>query len=250
MTETLSSNQNNVANGSQSNPIGVPLAIVIAGGLIALAIYFGGSRGPTANTALAPTALPEVAAPAEPTIGAIRPVSDTDHIRGAANAKITLIEYSDLECPYCKQFHPTLLQVVADYPNDVRWVYRHAPIKQLHSKAPLEAEATECAGEQGKFWELTDMIYKVTPANNGLDVATLPQLAATAGVADIKRFTACLTDGTYTARVADDFADAQNAGMRGTPYAVVMNDQGDTLPISGAVPYETVKATIEQLLNS
>lgn len=93
---------------------------------------------------------------------------DKDDVRGPKNGKITLIEYSDLECPFCKRFHETMKQLLAKYPNDVRWVYRHSPIDQLHSKARSEAAAVECAREQGKFWELTDLIFKVTPGNDGL----------------------------------------------------------------------------------
>lgn len=91
-------------------------------------------------------------------------------IRGKASAKITLVEYSDLECPFCKQFHKTMEQVIQAYPNDVKWVYRHMPLDSLHSKARTEANATECAGEQGKFWEFTDSIFKVTPSNDGMDI--------------------------------------------------------------------------------
>src|SRR3990172_8387087 len=117
--------------------------------------------------------------------GKVNPISDKDHIRGNSKARIALIEYSDLECPFCKRFHPTAQQVVDTYINDVMWVYRHFPIDQLHSKADKEAEATECAyklaGNDG-FWKLTDKIFEVSPANNGLDLATLPDLAAGVGL--------------------------------------------------------------------
>lgn len=253
MTETISS-PTGVSSSSQSSnqdghQLGVPIAIVLAGGLIAAAVYFGGGTSKSVQLAASPVPDEGVAAvPTEPPIGPFRPVSATDHVRGAVNAKVTIIEYSDLECPFCQRFHPTLQQVLAEYPNDVRWVYRHAPLEQLHSKAPKEAEATECADEQGKFWELTDKIYKVTPTNNGLDLATLPQLAASVGVKDIPAFESCLASGRYAGVVADDLADAQSAGMRGTPYAIVVNEEGEQLPINGAQPYSAVKAAIDQLL--
>jgi protein-disulfide isomerase len=101
----------------------------------------------------------------------IRPVTEADHILGNPNAKIIIVEYSDLECPFCKQFHNTMHQIISNNP-DVAWVYRHYPIPQLHPKAFHEAEATECAWEQGgndAFWKYTDTIYKITPSNNGLD---------------------------------------------------------------------------------
>ena len=242
--------------GSKSLSFGVPAAIVIAGGLIATALYFGGGKAPAQQVASGQQAAnPEAAQPAaqppEPTIGAFRPVDEkNDHIRGAATAKVTVIEYSDLECPFCKRFHPTMQQLLTEFPNDVRWVYRHAPLTQLHSKAPKEAEATECAGEQGKFWEMTDKIFEVTPANNGLDLAELPKLAQQVGVANAQQFQACLDSGKYAKHVEDDLADAQTAGMQGTPYSVVSAANGQTFPLSGAQPYSAVKQLVEQALKS
>src|SRR3990172_10709350 len=103
-----------------------------------------------------------------------------DHIRGDKNARMLLIEYSDLECPFCKRFHPTAQQLVDEYNGQVVWVYRHFPLDQIHQKADKEAEAVECAyelaGNDG-FWKLTDKIFEVTPSNNGLNLDNLPKLA-------------------------------------------------------------------------
>jgi len=241
-----------------SQVFGVPAAIVIAGGLIAAAVYFGGGTigsstnevagtapaGNTAGTAVAP------AQPAEPAVGEVRDVTAEDHVRGSSNAKVTVIEYSDLECPFCKRFHPTMQQLVDEYPNDVRWVYRHFPLEQLHSKATKQAEATECAGEQGKFWEMTDKIFEVTPSNDGLDMSTLPNLAQQVGVANIQQFQSCLDSGKYADRVAADVADATAAGGRGTPYSVVIAPSGEKFPISGAQPYASVKQIVDKALGS
>lgn len=235
--------------------LGVPVAVVIAGGLIAAAVYFSNGKAPAQQIASGQQAAnPQAAAPAaqppQPTIGEIRPITDQDHIRGAKNAKVTILEYSDLECPFCKKYHPTVQQAMSEYPNDVRWVYRHAPLVQLHSKAPKEAEATECAGEQGKFWEMTDKIFEVTPANNGLDAAELPKLAQQVGVANAQQFQSCLDSGKYATHVQNDLADAQAAGMQGTPYSVVLAASGQKLPLSGAQPYSAVKQLIDQALKS
>lgn len=236
---------------------GVPAAIVIAGALIAVAVYFGGGNiGNNAGTDGAQVAnnnaggqpAQPAAAPAQPTVGDIREVTDEDHIRGAKNAKVTVIEYSDFECPFCKRFHPTMQQIVDEYPNDVRWVYRQAPLASLHSKATKEAEATECAAEQGKFWELTDKIFEITPSNDGLNLDDLPKLAQQAGVPNVQQFQACLDSGKYAQHVQDDLADAQSAGMRGTPYSVVITPNGDKLPVSGAQPYASVKQVVDKAL--
>ena len=106
----------------------------------------------------------------------MRPISPDDHILGNVNAKIIIVEYSDLECPFCKMFHNTMHQVVEKSNGNVAWVYRHYPILQLHPKAFHEAEATECAWEQGgnsAFWKYTDKLFEITPSNNGLDETQL-----------------------------------------------------------------------------
>ncbi len=231
-----------------SIPINVPVAIIIAGVLIAAAVYFKGPTSPLrqGSEGQAPSG---TEAPAGPTIGDFRAVdAQRDHVRGPADAKVTVIEYSDLECPFCKRFHPTMLQLVKEYPNDVRWVYRHFPLEQLHAQAPAEANAVECAKEQGKGWELIDKIYEVTTSNDGLDLTTLPELARQVGVTNIAQFESCVASNKYTDRVNEDLADAEVAGGTGTPYAVVVGPDGQKLPIEGAQPYASVKAMVDSLL--
>lgn len=240
---------------TKNSAMGVPAAIVLAGGLIALALYFGGKSPVSQGTAqvagannpgASQPAIPNE--PSAPVIGDLRAVSAQDHVRGAANAKVTIIEYSDTECPFCKKFHNTVQEVMAAYPNDVRWVYRHSPIEQLHSKSKDEAVATECAGEQGKFWEMLDKIYEVTPSNDGLDLATLPDLAKQVGVTDAAKFAACLKSDKYAQVIDADIADAQVAGGQGTPYSVVIGPKGDKQAINGAQPIAQIKAIIDPLL--
>lgn len=103
----------------------------------------------------------------------LREVTQADHVRGEFNAPLTFVEYSDTECPFCKRFHETMQNVIKEYPGKVRWIYRHFPLVQLHPKAPKEAQATECAGEQGRFWEYLDRLFEVTPSNNNLDLSQL-----------------------------------------------------------------------------
>lgn len=175
----------------------------------------------------------------------IKPVSKEDHIRGPKDAKITLIEFSDLECPFCKRFHDPMKQLVAAFPKDVAWIYRHFPLDQLHSKARREAAASECASEQGKFWEFVDGIFAVTPSNDGLDPAELPKIAQRAGVRDLNKFNKCLETGKYKEKVQAQLDDAVAAGGRGTPYSVVF--AGDQkIPLDGAVGFEQLKSLVEQ----
>ena len=114
----------------------LPITIVVAGALIAGGVFLAGKSGTTPNQNGAPT---------------VRPVDSTDHIVGNPSAKIMVVEYADLECPYCKDFHITMHQIMDFYGEggEVAWVYRPFPLAQIHSKAPKEAEAAECAAAQG-----------------------------------------------------------------------------------------------------
>ena len=179
----------------------------------------------------------------------VTPVSEDDWVRGSRDAQISFIEYSDLECPFCQQFHPELKKLIEAYPNDVNWVYRHFPLASLHPKAPKEAEATECAGELGgndKFWEYIDKIYEVTPSNNGLDLAQLPILAGEVGL-DVNKFQECLDSGRHADKVSQHYSDAVSAGGQGTPYSVVLID-GEEFPVSGYVPFEQLKSMVDSVI--
>jgi protein-disulfide isomerase len=135
-----------------------------------------------------PVVIPGIAAKdLSSTLDKMNPVSPTDHIRGNPNAKVIIVEYSDTECPFCKNFHTTMKQIMAKYQadNTVAWVYRHSPLTQLHPRAEHEAQALECAWAQGgeeKFWAYTDRIYEVTTSNNTLDPLQLPLIAAYVGL--------------------------------------------------------------------
>lgn len=187
----------------------------------------------------------------------IRKVGADDHIRGSANAPVTIIEYSDLECPWCKVFHETLQQAMDDYQGQIKWVYRHFPITQLHSKAPQEAQAAECAASIGgneKFWAFIDRVFEVTPSNNGLDLSTLPSIAEDVGLSS-ETFKACLDKNNFESVVQADYEDAIVAGGRGTPHSVVISRSGKHYVIPGAIPYTSsdptqpsVKSVIEQAL--
>ena len=222
--------------------LGVPIAIVIAGGLIAGALYFTSGNG---NTAL-PNGQDTAAVAKE-----IRGVQSDDHILGNPNAQIVIVEYSDTECPFCKQFHSTMHQVIDKYgaSGDVAWVYRHFPLTQLHPKATKEAEALECAAEQGGndgFWKYTDRIYEVTPSNNGLDLGQLPVIAEELGF-DRAAFEACLDSGKYTDKIQKDFDEVIAAGGRGTPHSIILIE-GDQIPLEGAQPFEVLDGMIQAVL--
>lgn len=246
----------------------VPLAIVIAGAMIAISLYVVNANG--GGGTQQPVVQEE-----------IRGVQDNDHIRGNPNAEIVIVEFSDTECPYCKMFHETMKQVIAEYGGDgrVAWVYRHWPIPSLHPKAPKQAEALECAAEQGGnevFWKYTDMVYENTQSNNSLDsgvyntpspvpvgpdgkpyyteaaprsttdAGKLSDFAKNLGL-DVAKFEECMKSGKYADRVATDSNEAVAAGGGGTPHSIMIVD-GEQIPLEGAQPFETVKGLIDSLL--
>jgi protein-disulfide isomerase len=181
---------------------------------------------------------------------ALRPVSKSrDHIRGNPDAPVTLIEYSDFECPFCKSFHATVKKVVEESSGQVRWVYRHFPLDQIHPvKARKEAAASECAAELGgnkAFWKFADRFFEVTPSNNKTDIDTvLPAIAREIGL-DGAKFASCLASGRHDRRVEEDVQNATATGGRGTPWSLVVSKSGKVYPLSGAQPYASLKLLVE-----
>lgn len=222
----------------------VPIAVVIAGALIAGALYLSNVKAPV--TAVADKAT------TQNVVTGMRPVTADDHILGNPNANVIIVEYSDPECPFCKVFNSTMQQIMNLYGKDgkVAWVYRHFPIDQLHSKARNEAEAMECAGDQGgngKFWEYEKALYDTTTSNNSLDPAELPVIAKSIGL-DVNTFNTCLSSGKYAAKVEADYQDAVNVGGRGTPNTIILSKDGTKTPVEGAVSYEALKNIVDALL--
>jgi len=176
-------------------------------------------------------------------------IKSTDHIRGGKDAKVTIVEFSDSECPFCKRFHSTMLQVMKEYGDKVKWVYKHAPLDSLHQNARKESEAMECAAELGGndgFWKYADRLYDITTSNDGLDASKLPEIAQYVGL-DKSKFSKCLSSGKYANLVQIHLNEAQTAGMQGTPYSVIFS--GDQkIPVSGAYPFSEIKKMIDSLL--
>ncbi len=175
-----------------------------------------------------------------------------DHIYGNPNAKISLIEYSDFECPFCKRFHPTAKKIVETYEGKVNWVYRHFPLAFHNPGAQKQAEASECANDLGgneAFWRYTDLIYERTKSNgNGFPLHKLTPLAKEIGL-DEKKFQACLDSGKYKARVQEDFDEGVRVGITGTPGNILLNNETGMVKLRpGAVPLAALRADIDQLL--
>jgi len=175
-----------------------------------------------------------------------------DHIFGNPNAPISLIEYSDFECPFCKRFHGTAKQIIQNYKGKVNWVYRHFPLQFHNPQAQIKSEGVECANELGgnrMFWKLTDMLYLGnTPTGKNFTVEKMVAMAGKAGM-DTKKFTACLQSGKYTARVKEDLNEGASIGITGTPGTVVLNNRtGEVVFKAGAYPFEAFQRDIDRML--
>jgi protein-disulfide isomerase len=155
--------------------------------------------------------------------------------KGATAAKVTIVEFSDFQCPFCSKAEPAMDEVMKNYSDKVKVVFRHFPL-DFHEKAGKAAEASACAEEQGKFWEFHKHLF----ANQGaLDVADLKTHAKTLGL-DSAKFDACLDGGGKKAVVDADMAAGRAAGVNGTPAFFI-----NGILISGAQPYEKFKEIID-----
>lgn len=220
--------------------IAIPLAIVLAGGLIAGAIFM--TNGNSDSAQIQNSKIKEVKA-----------VTSDDHIMGNPDAKLVVVEYSDTECPFCKNFHNTMKQVMQEHGanGDVAWVYRHFPLDNLHKKARNEALATECAASLGgndAFWKYIGRIFEVTGSNDKLDTQELYNIADEQGI-DSAKFATCMIEKKLAAQVQSDYESGVAAGISGTPYSIILVKGSQTVvPIDGAQPYSVVSNVINTLL--
>jgi len=223
----------------------IPIAIIIAGIIVASAIIFGGGSG-TSVTEQDRHALENTNSESAKSV---RAVDESDHVLGSRDAKVVIVEYSDFECPFCSRMHPTLEKVVEEYKGEVAWVYRHFPLTSIHSRATKAAVASECAAELGgndSFWSFAETLFK---QQRNLGDELYQNTAAALGI-DENAFTVCMNSGKHETRVSSDLQNAIDSGGRGTPFSVVLDKNGNPFPFSGALPYEQVRSIVENALIS
>lgn len=175
-----------------------------------------------------------------------------EHFCGNPNAKIIIVQYTDFECPFCKQFHPTLTKLVSESNGQIGWVLRHYPIDQLHSRARNEALATECAYEQAGeigFWRFANKIFSVTSANNSLPPEMLPLIASDMGL-DKDAFASCMSSGKYLAKISAQEQLAEDKGPVGTPNSRIILNGREVEEVKGAVDYASLKAKTDLWLKA
>ncbi len=164
---------------------------------------------------------------------------DSARVQGNPDAPVTIVEFSDFQCPYCKKAAGTLNDLLAKYDGKIKLAYRDFPMRQLHPQAQLAAEASRCAGEQGKYWEYHDALYA---DQSKLDAPGLTAAALKLGL-DEKVFQACLASGKFKAQVEQDLQDGTRAGVTGTPAFFI-----NGIFVNGAQPQAEFEKIIDREL--
>lgn len=184
-----------------------------------------------------------------------RELKNEEFLIGKSGAKVILLEYSDLECPFCKKLHlDTMKDIEQKYASTVAFAYRHFPL-DFHTKAPKEAEGALCArelGSQAKYKAFLDTIFEITPGNNQLDPKVLNETAKSLGL-DEAKFAECLNSGKYAQQVKDDLQDGVDVGVQGTPHMLVLTKQSNgeykiLTTISGARDAKYVSKVLDQAI--
>ena len=197
-------------------------------------------------------AQPPAAAPGEEFTNKTLPIAD-EPSRGNASAKVTVVEVSDYHCPFCKrQTLQTLPQLVSEYVDTgkVKYVFVDYPIAQLHPDAFKSHEAADCAGDQGKYWQMHDALFAGPPSR---DAEALTVQAKTLGL-DLPKFTSCLTRGAHAASIRDSIGRMEQLGVGGTPLMLIGLTPTGGAPfkvvksVYGAQPYPAFKAAIDAVL--
>ena len=216
----------------------LPGAIILAGLIISLALY-----------AIRTEETPKLGS-GDPSLA--RAVNPEDRIIGNPEARVTLIEYADIDSEYSKQFQATMQQLMSEYAagGEVAWVYRHFPLLDQHAAAASHAEAAECAGFLGDtdaFWRFIDALQAAAPGESQFPVEGYGAVASQLGLPQAE-FETCLTNGRFTKKVYEDSTDAMRAGAEGTPYTIVLIKGQEPIGIQGALPYEDMKRLIDESL--
>ena len=165
---------------------------------------------------------------------------DDDPFFGAVDAPITIVEFSDYECPYCRTWHTEVYsQLIDAYGDQIRFVYRDFPLESIHANAKPAAEAANCANEQGEFWEYHDKLFSM---ELGLSSEAYQEYATQLEL-DLDEFQECIESGRYQEEVQSDFEFAANLGVRSTPTFFV-----NGIAVVGAQPFEVFQQVIEKEL--
>ncbi len=220
------------------------LAMALKGGGLSL----GSTSGGQVAAAPSPSPSPSPSAPSAgggDSVGKPKAIGSDDHVQGPKDAEVTLVEYSDFQCPFCQRFHPSMEQLLSDakYKGKVRWVFRHFPLS-FHPNALPAANAAECAAEQGKFWEYAHDLYVSQDQESD---AFYGQLADKLKL-NRSKFDSCYSSKKYNSKIQAQEQEGSSIGITGTPGTVIVAKDGSTSLVPGAVPYEQLTAMVDAAL--
>jgi protein-disulfide isomerase len=167
--------------------------------------------------------------------------TNDDPALGATNPQITIVEFSDFQCPYCKQAYPIVKKIASEYKDDVKIIYRDFPVLSAHPDSLNAALAADCALEQKKFWQYHDLIFE---SQTDLSITNLEKIAAAIGL-DSVQFDDCLESQKYLTEVQNDLQDGSKLGFSGTPTFFINGTK-----VEGVIPYVTFKEVIEKLIQA
>ncbi len=211
-----------------------------------------GSGGKVAPTPIVANPTPTAAPTPAPAANIPALDAKADHYTGSPNAKLTLVTYTDFECPFCKRHHATIQQILSTYKDTVNVVYRYFPLS-FHQNGQKEAEAAECAADQGgdsAFWKFADGIFAKTTSNGtGFALDQLGPLAKSIGL-DQAKFQTCLDSGTFAQKVKSEEDAGSNAGVSGTPANFLVDNTTKKIQEipGGAIPFSSFKTAIDAAL--
>lgn len=224
---------------------------ILFAGLFLISLFAGWEIGGATGNVVAVKNNPPAAAPpqpSQPSSGVSLSLTGEEPILGDEDAKITIVEFSDFQCPFCQR---AANGAVAEFQRsevfksgEVNLAFKHFPLESIHPEARPSAIASYCADKQGKFWEYHDLLFANQRA---LNEANYKAWAEQLGL-NMNEFNDCFGSAEANNYVSADLTAATTAGGRGTPYFVVYNSEnGKTAPVSGAVPFSNLQAAIQQV---
>ncbi len=213
----------------------------LAAFIILLSWFVPGRTGALAGAGTPPAAVQPSANPGDtaPPAKVDMKITAADHVIGPKNAKVTVVEYSDFQCPFCSRFEPSVQKLLAEYKDKIQFTYRHFPLDAIHPNARPAAIASECAAEQGKFYEYHKVMFEKQEQLGD----ALYQQAAKDLKLDVGKFNDCLKSDRPSKKVDADYQSGLAAGVQGTPTTFINGS-----PVSGAQPYELLKSAVDAAL--
>ena len=227
--------------------VGGILVLCTIGFFILLGLMLGGEAEatvkPAVNKPAAVAPSPQPAAPADEGVGEVKPIGADEYSIGPDDAPVTIITYTDIECPFCGRFHPSFEQALEDFDGQIQATIRHFPLS-FHQQARPAANAAECAGEQGEYFEFISELFS---NQQNLSDDFYEEVAADLGL-NVGKFNDCVSSQKYDAKVTADMNSGLAAGVKGTPGTIIVGPNSEPQLVPGAVPYEQFKAMIEAAL--